>query len=253
VTGAKGPITGSIATGSFDEALAVLRRQEPLPAARRVPYDYLPPAAPPGHVAAAGGAGTGPLHAAVAALRAGTSTSRALVEAALAAAAGHAELNGVAELDAASARAAADAADAALAAGEPVPPLHGIPITVKDVIDVAGLPTRAGSLAYLDHPRADAVGVARLRTAGAVVLGKATTHEFALGVTSPQSHNPHDVTRIPGGSSGGSAVCVASRIGLASLGTDTRASIRVPAALSGVVGFKPTYGRIPTTGVVALS
>ena len=86
-----------------------------------------------------------------------------------------------------------------------------------------------------------------------MILGKAATHEFALGVTTPQSRNPHDPTRIPGGSSGGSAVAVATGMGLASLGTDTRASIRVPAALSGSSGFKPTYGRVPTDGVVSLS
>ena len=132
-------------------------------------------------------------------------------------------------------------------------PLHGIPVTVKDIIDVAGVPTRCGSAAYHDVPEVDAVGVARLRAAGAIVLAKVSTHEFALGVTTPQSRNPHDQTRIPGGSSGGSAIAVSTGMGLASLGTDTRASIRVPAALSGVVGFKPTYGSVPTGGVVPLS
>jgi aspartyl-tRNA(Asn)/glutamyl-tRNA(Gln) amidotransferase subunit A len=86
-----------------------------------------------------------------------------------------------------------------------------------------------------------------------VILGKTSTHEFAMGVTSPQARNPHDPTRIPGGSSGGSAIAVATGMGLASLGTDTRASIRVPAALSGVVGLKPTYGTVSTTGMVPLS
>jgi aspartyl-tRNA(Asn)/glutamyl-tRNA(Gln) amidotransferase subunit A len=86
-----------------------------------------------------------------------------------------------------------------------------------------------------------------------VILGKTSTHEFALGVTSPQARNPHDPARIPGGSSGGSAIAVATGMGLASLGTDTRASIRVPAALCGVVGLKPTYGTVPTRGVVPLS
>ena len=118
---------------------------------------------------------------------------------------------------------------------------------------MARVPTRAGSDAYHDVPRTDAEAVARLRRAGAIVIGKATTHEFALGVTSPQSRNPHDPSRIPGGSSGGSAISVATGMALASLGTDTRASIRVPAALSGVVGLKPTYGRVPTTGVVSLA
>jgi len=86
-----------------------------------------------------------------------------------------------------------------------------------------------------------------------VILGKVVTHEFALGVTSPQCRNPHDPERLAGGSSGGSAVAVATGIGLASLGTDTRASIRVPSALCGLVGLKPTYGRVPTEGVVSLA
>jgi aspartyl-tRNA(Asn)/glutamyl-tRNA(Gln) amidotransferase subunit A len=102
-------------------------------------------------------------------------------------------------------------------------------------------------------PDDDADGVDLWRAAGAVILGKTSTHEFALGVTSPQARNPHDPTRIPGGSSGGSAIAVATGMGLASLGTDTRASIRVPAALCGVVGLKPTYGTISTRGVVPLS
>jgi aspartyl-tRNA(Asn)/glutamyl-tRNA(Gln) amidotransferase subunit A len=131
--------------------------------------------------------------------------------------------------------------------------LHGIPLSVKDVIHVAGLPTKCGSLAYDKTPETDAWAVARLREAGAIILGKVATHEFALGVTSPQSRNPHDESRIPGGSSGGSAVAVATGMGLGSLCTDTRASSRVPAALSGVVGLKPTYGTVPTRGVVPLA
>jgi aspartyl-tRNA(Asn)/glutamyl-tRNA(Gln) amidotransferase subunit A len=99
----------------------------------------------------------------------------------------------------------------------------------------------------------DAVAVARARAAGAIVLAKVSTHEFALGVTTPQSANPFDHRRIPGGSSGGSAIAVACGIGLASIGTDTRASIRVPAALCGVVGLKGTYGLVPTEGIVPLS
>lgn len=131
--------------------------------------------------------------------------------------------------------------------------MHGIPISVKDVIDVAGVPTRAGSAAYHEVPAGDAPSVALLKDAGAVILGKATTHEFALGLTTPQSRNPHNLTRVPGGSSGGSAIAVATGMGLGSLGTDTRASIRIPAALSGVVGFKPTFGTVPTGGIVQLS
>jgi aspartyl-tRNA(Asn)/glutamyl-tRNA(Gln) amidotransferase subunit A len=95
--------------------------------------------------------------------------------------------------------------------------------------------------------------VARLRAAGAIIIGKTETHEFALGVTTPQSRNPWDLTRIPGGSTGGSAIAVVTGMAPGALGTDTRASIRVPAALSGVVGFKPTFGLVPTHGVVTLS
>ncbi|HEV8298159.1 MAG TPA: amidase, partial [Acidimicrobiales bacterium] len=164
-----------------------------------------------------------------------------------------AELAGYAELWLDDARAAAAASDRARASGESLGPLAGIPLSVKDVIDVAGMSTRCGSLAYEDLPAVDATAVACLRDAGAIILGKATTHEFALGVTSPQSRNPHDPTRIPGGSSGGSAVTVACGMALGSLGTDTRASIRVPAALCGIVGLKPTFGTVPTEGVVPLS
>jgi aspartyl-tRNA(Asn)/glutamyl-tRNA(Gln) amidotransferase subunit A len=118
---------------------------------------------------------------------------------------------------------------------------------------VAGVPTRAGSAAFCVVPDRDAVAVARARAAGAIVVAKVSTHEFALGVTTPQSANPFDRRRIPGGSSGGSAIAVACGIGLASIGTDTRASIRVPAALCGVVGLKGTYGVVPTEGIVPLS
>jgi aspartyl-tRNA(Asn)/glutamyl-tRNA(Gln) amidotransferase subunit A len=246
-------LTGSIAAEAYREAQAILRRQETIPPACRLPFDYQPPGIRGGETSSGRLEGSGPLHSAIAALARGDTTSRRLVEDAIAAVETHRDLNGVATLDADGALDAADDADTLRARGTLRGPLHGVPITVKDVIDVAGLPTRCGSLAYHDYPAHDAIAVARVRNNGAIVLAKATTHEFALGVTSPQSRNPFDATRIPGGSSGGSAVCVASGIGLASVGTDTRASIRVPAALSGVVGFKPTYGRIPTTGVVSLS
>jgi aspartyl-tRNA(Asn)/glutamyl-tRNA(Gln) amidotransferase subunit A len=131
--------------------------------------------------------------------------------------------------------------------------LHGIPLSVKDNIHVAGMPTRAGSAAFVAHPGADAEAVARVRAAGAIVLAKVATHEFALGVTTPQARHPRDAQRIPGGSSGGSAVSIATGMALASLGTDTRASIRVPASLCGVVGFKPTFGSVPAEGIVWLS
>ncbi len=147
----------------------------------------------------------------------------------------------------------ADRLDRERATGNLRGPLHGLPITVKDIIDVAGLPTVAGSLAYRDDAPRDAAAVARLRGAGALMLAKVATHEFALGVATPQCRNPHDATRISGGSSGGSAIAVATGVGVASLGTDTRASLRVPAHCCGVVGFKPSWGRVPATGIVPLS
>ena len=215
----------------------------PPPASGRAPSERDPRPATPG-----------PLAQAAAAVRAGLVTSAQLVEDALLAVDKHdPELNAIAHLLAEEARAEARERDREAGTGRWRGPLHGIPVTVKDVIDVAGVPTRAGSAAYHDVPPADAQSVALLRAAGAVILAKVTTHEFALGVTTPQSRNPHDPSRIPGGSSGGSAIAVSTGIGLGSLGTDTRASIRVPAALSGVVGLKGTYGTVPTGGVVPLS
>lgn len=133
-------------------------------------------------------------------------------------------------------------------------PLHGIPMSVKDVIDVQGMPTTGSSIALPSRIAVrDALAVARLRAAGAVIIGKAVTHEFALGVTTPQSHNPWDEARVPGGSSGGSAISIVTGMALGSLGTDTRASIRVPAALCGVVGFKASYDLVPVDSWLTLS
>jgi aspartyl-tRNA(Asn)/glutamyl-tRNA(Gln) amidotransferase subunit A len=247
----------SVATNAFAWALEYLAEWEPDDIERRVAFDLwagergVGPCTTPGTAASAG---SGKIAAAAAKLATGETTSVALVEEALAAAAVDNErLVGFVELTPESALADAAALDAERAAGEVRGPMHGIPISVKDVIHVAGVTTRCGSDAYESVPEKDAWAVARLREAGAVILGKVATHEFALGVTSPQSRNPHDDTRIPGGSSGGSAVAVATGMGLASLCTDTRASSRVPAALSGIVGFKPTYGTIPTRGVVPLA
>ncbi len=250
--------TGSQGREAFASALDVLATYRPERAGLPPAYQYgLPLDA--GHSArlTAGQpvtAGPGTVAAAADDLRAGRVTSLDLIEESLLAVEKFdPELNAVAHLLADTARVEAAERDAEAAAGHWRGLLHGIPLTVKDVIDVAGAPTRAGSAAYHDRPGADAVAVARARAAGAVILAKVTTHEFALGVTSPQSRNPHDPTRIPGGSSGGSAIAVSTGMGLASIGTDTRASIRVPAALSGVVGFKPTFGSVPTGGVVPLS
>jgi aspartyl-tRNA(Asn)/glutamyl-tRNA(Gln) amidotransferase subunit A len=264
------PPQQSAATGAFDDAIALLHQLEIADPAASPPLSWRPPA---GDASAAVGAPAwlGPgsaasrpgldarsltdaptLAEARRQLRAGTTSVLELVDASLAAAA--ADPHGaMVAIDQDQVRGEAAARDAELAAGTAVGPLHGIPITVKDIIHVAGLPTAAGSSIYLEHPAHDAAAVAMLREAGAVIVGKAATHEFALGVTTPQCTNPFDPSRISGGSSGGSAIGVATGIGLASLGTDTRASLRVPASFCGVVGFKPTYGCVPTAGIVPLS
>lgn len=241
----------SVATNAFAWALDYLSEWTPDDEEQRVAFDLWPGPVPIEYGEAAGG---GAIADAVEAQRSGETSSRALVEEALEAiAADNDRLVGFVELIAEVALAEADACDADREAGTIRGPLHGVPISVKDVIHVRGVPTRSGSAAYERTPETDAWSVARLREAGAVIMGKVSTHEFALGVTSPQSRNPVDDTRIPGGSSGGSAVTVATGMSMGSLCTDTRASSRVPAALSGVVGFKPTYGSIPTRGVVPLS
>jgi aspartyl-tRNA(Asn)/glutamyl-tRNA(Gln) amidotransferase subunit A len=132
--------------------------------------------------------------------------------------------------------------------------LHGIPIGVKDVIDVEGLPTRAGSHVLDDEPiPGDAPVIERLKDAGALIIGKTTTHEFACGVTTPPTRNPWDPSRIPGGSSGGSGAAVAAGECFAALGTDSGGSIRVPAAFCGVCGLRPRLGTIPMEGIVPFS
>ncbi|EMF01546.1 amidase [Streptomyces mobaraensis NBRC 13819 = DSM 40847] len=164
------------------------------------------------------------------------------------------ELNAYAEVLAGTARQAAARAAAELAAGRRRGPLHGVPMALKDLIDVAGTPTRAGSRVREHHTaHRDSTVAARLAEAGAVLLGKAHTHEFAYGLTTPQTRNAWAPDRVAGGSSGGSAVAVAAGAATFALGTDTGGSIRVPAALNGVVGLKPTYGLVPVDGVVPLS
>lgn len=149
----------------------------------------------------------------------------------------------------------AEQADAELRAGKDRGPLHGIPIAVKDIFDMAGLPTRCGSEVRADAlPAAsDAAVVARLREAGAVITGKTVTHEFAAGIISPPARNPWNPAHIPGGSSGGSGASVAAGSSFAALGSDTAGSIRIPASLNGVVGLKPTFGRVSREGVFPLS
>jgi Asp-tRNA(Asn)/Glu-tRNA(Gln) amidotransferase A subunit family amidase len=139
-------------------------------------------------------------------------------------------------------------------------PLLGVPISIKDLMLTRGDRTTAGSRIFgagleSDH---DAPAVARLRQAGAIIVGKNNLHEVALGVTNLNEHfgparNPWDLTRVPGGSSGGSAIAVATGLGLASIGSDTRGSIRIPAACCGVTGFKPTFGLVSTDDVIPLA
>jgi aspartyl-tRNA(Asn)/glutamyl-tRNA(Gln) amidotransferase subunit A len=144
--------------------------------------------------------------------------------------------------------------DARTRRGEAVGPLHGVPVAVKDLIDVAGAVTGAGSPKLAGNVAGrDAEVVTRLREAGAVVVGKTRTHEFAYGVVTPGTANPWDLGRIAGGSSGGSAAAVAAGLVPGAVGSDTAGSIRIPAACCGVVGLKPTWGRVPATGVWPLS
>jgi aspartyl-tRNA(Asn)/glutamyl-tRNA(Gln) amidotransferase subunit A len=135
--------------------------------------------------------------------------------------------------------------------GELRGPLHGVPIAVKDNYLTADMPTTAGTVAPGYHfSRHDSTAVARLRAAGAVLIGKTRTHEFAWGTETPPTCNPWDLSRIPGGSSGGSGAALAARLAYGALGSDTGGSIRIPASLCGVVGLKPTFGLISRAGIV---
>ena len=158
-----------------------------------------------------------------------------------------------------SAIAEARAAEAEIHAGNWRGPLHGIPIGLKDLIDTAGVKTTCGSALFAERiPTEDAHIVQRLKAAGAVLIGKQNLQEFAYGGTSTSSyfgpvHNPWDLERIAGGSSGGSAAAVATGMCFGAIGTDTGGSVREPAAFCGIVGLKPTYGRVSTRGVFPLS
>ncbi|MBI3406395.1 MAG: Asp-tRNA(Asn)/Glu-tRNA(Gln) amidotransferase subunit GatA, partial [Acidobacteria bacterium] len=169
------------------------------------------------------------------------------------------KLNAFITVTAEQARADARRAEKEVQRGKYRGPLHGIPVAVKDNIWTRGVRTTSGSKFLRDFvPKEDATVFARLRKAGAILVGKTNLHEFAYGVTSENPHygvvrNPFDPERIPGGSSGGSAVAVAMGMCCAALGTDTGGSIRVPAALCGVVGLKPTFGGVSCYGVTSLA
>ena len=164
------------------------------------------------------------------------------------------KLNAVVQLASERAMDEARAADAALARGESLGPLHGVPITIKDSHDTEGIVSTGGTMGRKNFvPEADATAVARMRAAGAIVLGKTNTPELTLSFETNnlvygQTNNPYDVGRTPGGSSGGAGAIIAAGGSAMDLGTDTGGSIRVPSAFCGLAGLKPTSGRVPRTG-----
>lgn len=198
---------------------------------------------------------------AAAGLAAGTFTSTALTREALARAKANAELNVFVTLDEAGALKAAAAFDAA---GDKTKPLGGVPIVIKDNIEVAGLPCSAGTPALKDYiPKADAPVVTKLRDAGAVIIGKTSMHELAFGISGYNTafktgaeygvRNAYDRTLIAGGSSSGTGAAIGARIVAGGLGTDTGGSVRVPAALNGCASLRPTVGRYPQDGIAPIS
>ena len=160
------------------------------------------------------------------------------------------DVRAFAHFDAAAALASAERADAQRALGDPPGPLHGLPVAVKDIIDTADFPTEHGGEIFLGRrPKRDATIVKRLRAAGAIVIGKTVTSQYALFVPGP-TRNPCDLTRTPGGSSSGSAAAVTAAFVPVALGTQTNGSVIRPASYCGIVGFKPSLGVLPRTGVL---
>jgi aspartyl-tRNA(Asn)/glutamyl-tRNA(Gln) amidotransferase subunit A len=191
---------------------------------------------------------------------AGPRASSARVEACLAAIdTWQSRVNAMVTVTEDAARVEAAAADRAESEGRWLGLLHGMPMVIKDNLDTAGVRTTAGSLFFKDHiPNRDATVVAKLKRAGAVIVGKCTMHEVAFGVRSynpvtGQARNPYDLTRVPGGSSGGSGIAVATGMAEAALGTDTGGSIRLPAAICGITGLRPTSGRVSSQGCLPVS
>ena len=188
----------------------------------------------------------------------GELSPRDLVHACLARIEARRELNAFITVMAEPALAAAADAEREITAGRYRGALHGIPVSVKDLVDVAGTPTTSGSAVTPRYPSHDAVIVQRLHESGAIIIGKTNLHEFAFGTTGDETafgavKNPFDTTRSAGGSSSGAAVALVEGMCFGAIGTDTGGSIRIPAAACGIVGLKPTYGELSCGGIVPLS
>jgi indoleacetamide hydrolase len=196
---------------------------------------------------------------AASAIRTGAIKAEALADALLARTAAHANLNAFITLDADRVRAAAREADRQRASGASLGKLHGVPLALKDNLDTVDLPTSGGTPGLAGHrPKRNAVIVDALLGAGAIALGKCNLHELAYGITNNNAafgpaRNPYAPDRIPGASSGGTGIAVAARLAPGGIGTDTGGSVRIPAALCGIVGLRPTTGRWSQTGVVPIS